>query len=171
MSESTADATTEPRWLNASEDEAWRALLPILELVPAAIDAQLKRDHGITRFEYNVLAIMSDSTDNTRPMTDLAVMTNGSLSRLSHAVGKLEAHGWLVRYASGEDRRISLISLTEEGRAILEKAAPSHVEEVRRLVFDVIPADKLAALTEILLPVTARIMGDDSACGVPQAKA
>ncbi len=163
MSESKADSTTEPRWLSAAENQAWRALLPILELVPAAIDAQLKRDHGITRFEYNVLAMMSDSTDNTRPMTDLAVMTNGSLSRLSHAVGKLETRGWLVRYASGEDRRISLISLTEEGRAMLEKAAPSHVGEVRRLVFDVIDPANLAALTEILLPVAARSIGDDDA--------
>jgi DNA-binding MarR family transcriptional regulator len=170
MTESKADATTDPRWLNAEEDEAWRTLLPILELVPAAIDAQLKRDNGITRFEYNVLAMMSDSVDNTRPMTDLAVMTNGSLSRLSHAVGKLETRGWLVRYASGEDRRISLISLTEEGRAMLEKAAPSHVEEVRRLLFDVIPADKLALLTEILLPVAARSMGEDAAWAPKSSK-
>lgn len=165
------EPVTEPRWLNAQEAEAWLALLPVLELVPAAIDAQLRRDHGITRFEYNVLAMLSASDDGTRPMTDLALMTNGSLSRLSHAVGKLVTRGWLHRYPFMEDRRISLISLTEEGRAVLVEAAPSHVEEVHRLVFDVIAPSKLALLTEIMLPVAARCMNDDGACGASSPKA
>jgi hypothetical protein len=71
------------RWLNAQEHEAWLILLTLMETIPAALDAKLRRDHAMTRLEYYVLAMLSDREDGTRPMTDLAIMTNGSLSRLS----------------------------------------------------------------------------------------
>lgn len=154
----------EPHWLNASEHDAWLALLATMEMVPAAIDAQLRRDHGITRFEYYVLAMLSDQDDGALPMTSLAVLTNGSLSRLSHAVEKLEKRGWVSRRRLPHDRRTTVVVLTEAGRELLATAAPSHVEEVRRLVFEVIPADRVALLTEILSPVVARSLGDDADC-------
>jgi DNA-binding MarR family transcriptional regulator len=140
-------------WLNEDEHEAWLILLALMETIPAAVDAQLRRDHGMTRFEYYVLAMLSDREDGTRPMTDLAVMTNGSLSRLSHAVGKLEKHGWVTRCPSAQDRRTSMVSLTDAGYACLEAAAPSHVAEVRRILFDALPAGSVTQLSEILRPV------------------
>lgn len=153
-----------PRWLNAAEHDAWLALMTTLEMVPAAVDAQLRRDHGVTRFEYYILAMLSDHDTGVRPMTDLSVMTNGSLSRLSHAVEKLEKRGWVRRERLPEDRRTTLVILEDAGRALLEHAAPSHVAEVRRLLFDVIPADKVPLLTDILSPVVARSLGEDGAC-------
>jgi len=154
---------SEPRWLDEHEHLAWLNLLTVMEMVPAAVDAQLRRDHGITRFEYYVLAMLSDREDGTRPMTDLSVLTNGSLSRLSHAVAKLEGRGWVTRRPSQEDRRTSLVTLTAEGMALLVRAAPSHVEEVRRLLFDVIPASAVPVLSEILSPVVTGCLGEGKA--------
>jgi hypothetical protein len=57
------DAPQEPRWLDAEESQAWRALAKTLERLPAALDAQLRRDAGISHFEYQVLALLSEAPD------------------------------------------------------------------------------------------------------------
>ena len=44
------DAPQEPRWLDAEERQAWRALASALVRLPAALDAQLRRDAGISHF-------------------------------------------------------------------------------------------------------------------------
>lgn len=151
---------TAPQGLDPKEHEAWLTLLTVMELVPAVVDAQLRRDHGLTRFEYYVLSMLSDCDCGTKPMTDLAVLTNGSLSRLSHAVRKLENRGWVAKQASQEDRRTTLVTLTDAGREQWLRATPSHLEEVRRILFDVIPAEAVTALGDILRPVADRAMAE-----------
>jgi hypothetical protein len=42
------DAPREPRWLDAEERQAWLALASTLNRLPAALDAQLRRDAGIS---------------------------------------------------------------------------------------------------------------------------
>ena len=156
---------TEPRWLNKDEAAAWMSLLAIIELLPSAIDAQLKRDFGMTRFEYNVLAMLSMSPNDTTPMSSLAFLTNGSLSRLSHAVSKLETRGWVRRTPSETDRRSLLATLTPEGRALVEAAAPHHVEEARRSFFDAVPPDRVRDLADLLAPIAQRLIEPDESCG------
>lgn len=117
------------------------------------VDAQLRRDHRLTRFEYYVLVRLSEAAERTAAMSDLAGMVNGSLSRLSHAVGRLEARDWVVRRPSEHDRRTSLLTLTDAGYDVLVAAAPSHVAEVRRLVFDRLPPGSVPRLTELLRPL------------------
>jgi hypothetical protein len=85
--------TTEPRWLDPDEALAWRQLLAVIEHLPAAIDAQLKRDAELGRFEHTVLAVASGSPDRTVAMLELSRLTHGSLSRLSHTVSRMEARG------------------------------------------------------------------------------
>jgi DNA-binding MarR family transcriptional regulator len=154
---------TEPAWLNAREMEAWLALLTISDRLPAAIDAQLRRDHGLSRFEYYVLAMLSEAEDGCHPMTELSFLTNGSLSRLSHAVSKMQGRGLVDRSPDPQDGRTTLVTLTRQGRALLEGAAPSHVAEVRRLVLDVVPPEWVAELGAMLRPVVMRLLGDDAA--------
>ena len=57
------DTPQEPRWLDAEENQAWRALAKTLVRLPAALDAQLRRDAGISHFEYQVLALLSVAPD------------------------------------------------------------------------------------------------------------
>jgi hypothetical protein len=51
----------EPRWLNEDELETWFALVSVLTRLPAALDRQLQRDAGISHFEYQVLAVLSET--------------------------------------------------------------------------------------------------------------
>ncbi len=112
-------------------------LIAMLMTVPAAIDAQLKRDAGLNFFEYSILSHLSLPDDHAVQMSNLAHLAGGSLSRLSHAVSRLERQGYVSRRigTDGETRCVQAF-LTPEGLDALVAAAPAHVREVRRLVFD-----------------------------------
>jgi DNA-binding MarR family transcriptional regulator len=136
-------------WLSDEEQRAWRAFVALLFRLPAALDAQLQKDAGISQFDYLVLA-----TDRTLRMSQLAALASGSLSRLSHVVSRLEARGWVRREPCGSDGRSINAVLTEEGWQKVVATAPAHVAAVRRLLVDTLtPAAfrTLGAISEQVL--------------------
>jgi len=118
-------------WLTAEEQAAWRSVVALLIRLPAAIEAELQRDAGISQFEYLVLSGLSEAPDRTLRMSDLAAMASGSLSRLSHVVSRLEARGWVRREACPGDGRFINAVLTDDGWAKVVATAPGHVAAVR----------------------------------------
>jgi len=143
------DAPEEPRWLDAEESQAWRALVKTLAVLPAALDTQLRRDSGISHFEYQVLALLSEAPDRTLRMSELAMWAGSSLPRLSQVVTRLEQRGWVRRTPDPADGRYTLATLTDQGQAKVTQAAPGHVGEVRRLVFDPLTKTQSRQLREI----------------------
>jgi DNA-binding MarR family transcriptional regulator len=143
------DCLQEPRWLDASEKQAWLALVSVLIRLPAALDAQLQRDAGLSHFEYAVMAALSEAPDRSMRMSGLAMLAEGSLPRLSQVVGRLEKRGWVRRAADPADGRYTLAILTGEGWAKVAATAPGHVEEVRRLIFDPLTKAQARQLHEI----------------------
>src|SRR5690349_21438260 len=95
----------ETPWLDTAEREAWLRLIAVVELLPGALDAQLRRDAGLTHFEYYVLAMLSEAPERTLRMTSLAQRTNATLPRLSHVVRRLEDRGLVERFPCLEDGR------------------------------------------------------------------
>ncbi|GAB7038270.1 MULTISPECIES: MarR family winged helix-turn-helix transcriptional regulator [Catenuloplanes] len=144
----------EPRWLAADELAAWKTTAGLLFALPAALDAQLQRDAGISHFEYLILAGLSEAPERTMRMSTLAVLCAGSLPRLSQAVSRLEKRAWVRRTPDPADGRYTLAVLTEDGWDKVVATAPGHVAEVRRLVFD--PTTK--AQTRQLGDIASRIM-------------
>lgn len=69
-------------------------------------------------------------------MSVLARYSGATLSRLSNVISRLEKRGWVQRSPDPSDGRTTLAALTGDGMAVVEQAAPQHVAEVRRLVFD-----------------------------------
>jgi len=145
------------RWLDDDEQRAWLRLAGVMLKLSPALDSQLQRDSDLTHFDYLCLAMLSESDDRTLRMSDLAARVNASLSRLSHVVTKLERRGWVARTPSPHSRRVTLVSLTEEGWQVLIKAAPGHVETVRSLVFEGLSPEDVAALERIAGHVVSRI--------------
>lgn len=133
-------------WLTPPQLATWMQFGAVLHALPQALDAQLRTNVGMNLFEYMILAGLSDFPDNTTTVTNLSLFAGGSLSRLSHAVGRLERQGWVTRRSEVSSRRHTLVTLTEAGIEHLASAAPGHVAEVRRLVIDPLSDDQLAAL-------------------------
>jgi len=157
-----------PRWLTDDERDAWMPLIGVLIKLPAALDAQLQRDSGLSHFEYMVLSRLSEAPERTLRMSDLAVLANGSLSRLSHVVTRLERRGWVRREACAEDGRYTNAVLSGEGWAKVTATAPGHVAAVRQFVVDALSPEQIGQLREIAQTIMSRVVpGDDWLAGLP----
>jgi DNA-binding MarR family transcriptional regulator len=121
----------------------------LLLKLPHALDAAMRRSTGLSHFEYLVLSALSDSTDHTRPMSELAEIANASQSRLSHVVAKLEQRGWVRRSSCPGNGRVVLATLTETGYTEIVATAPRHVDAVRALVIDALDTSQLDQLATI----------------------
>jgi DNA-binding MarR family transcriptional regulator len=146
-----------PRWLNDVEQRSWLALGSMMMRLPGALDAQLQRDARISHFEYLVMAMLSQAPQRTLRMSQLASLANGSLSRLSHVVSRLERRGWVRRAACPHDGRATNAVLSDEGWAKVVESAPGHVERVRWLVIDALSPAQLEQLEQVAEVVLARI--------------
>jgi DNA-binding MarR family transcriptional regulator len=79
----------------------------------------------------------------------LANVAGGSLSRLSHAISRMEKQGWVRRKVATSEVRCVEATLTEEGMDLLRRAAPGHVHRIRQLIFDALTAEQVGQLFEI----------------------
>lgn len=139
----------EARWLDEQESLAWRALMSMMLRVPGPLDAQMQRDSGITLFDYFTLSYLSMAPERTLRMSELAAVTNGSPSRLSNVVKRLEQRGWVVREPDASDGRYTLARLTDAGYAVVVAAAPGHVEAVRAYVIDPLTTAQQRVLVDV----------------------
>jgi DNA-binding MarR family transcriptional regulator len=147
--------------LNLREWSAWLQLVSTFTLLPAALDSQLQRDAGMSHFEFGVMAALSRQPDRKLQLKDLAVVANGSLSRLSHVISRLERRAW-VRRTSGVKGRATHAELTNEGYRKLMAAGPIHFREVRRLVFDVLTPEEVKSLRQVTSRINAGLLGEIS---------
>jgi DNA-binding MarR family transcriptional regulator len=145
------------RWLDDDELAAWIRLVGVVELLPGVLDGQLRRDAGLSHFEYYVLAMLSESPGRTLRMTALAARTNATLPRLSHVVRRLEERGLIERSACPQDARATNARLTDRGWKTLRATAPGHVETVRENVIDALTPEQVGQLAEIAEAILARL--------------
>ncbi|MDQ3943889.1 MAG: MarR family transcriptional regulator [Actinomycetota bacterium] len=139
----------EVRWLSDQEQRAWRKLVAVTTLLPAALECQLQRDADLTLFAYWVLAMLSEAPESSMPMSELADRSTSSPSRLSHVVAKLEQRGWVRRQQSPVDARVNVAVLTDAGWTKLAASAPPHVDTVRSLVYDALTETQVRQLEHI----------------------
>jgi DNA-binding MarR family transcriptional regulator len=125
-----------------------------------ALECQLERDSDLSYIEYHTLARLSEEPDHTLRMSELAIVTNASLSRLSHLVTRLERWGFVRREPDKSDGRFTNAILTKAGFAKLTSSAPAHVAAVRQLVIDEFSPTELFQLREFCERIVARV--DDS---------
>jgi DNA-binding MarR family transcriptional regulator len=149
MSTSSTPEGTGTRWLSDDEQCTWRDFLIAWQWLFASVDGQLQRDAGIPLAYYEILVRLSEAPDRALRMTQLAAASSSSKSRVSHAVARLEERGWVRRVDCPTDRRGQIAQLTDEGFAALSMAAPGHVEQVRRVLFDALSPEQLGQLAGI----------------------
>jgi DNA-binding MarR family transcriptional regulator len=154
-------APQKPRWLAPQELDSWLGVAGLFLRLPAALDTQMQRDSGLSHFDYLVLANLSEAPDRTRRMSALAALANGSLSRLSHVVKRLEAKGWVERRPCPADGRFTNAVLTEAGWQKVLDSAPGHVEAVRALVLDALTPEELTAFGAMARRILTRLDNSD----------
>ncbi len=156
------------RWLSDQEQQVWRSFLAATQRVNDHLGHQMQRDSGMPTTYYKILVELSEAENSTMRMSELAVACHSSRSRLSHAIARLEANGWVCREGCPTDKRGSFALLTDHGLAALRDAAPGHATAVREAVFDVLTRAQVEQLGAIL---TAISQGPAAECARAQAAA
>jgi DNA-binding MarR family transcriptional regulator len=147
---------TDDPWLTAEQLSAWKKLIAVAELLPGALESQLRRDADLSHFEYFTMAMLSEAPERTLRMTALASLTNSTLARLSHVVSRLETRGFVHREPCAQDRRATNAVLTSIGWAKVVATAPGHVATVLENVIDPLTATDVVDLDRIM----GRILGE-----------
>src|SRR5580700_2230495 len=101
------------RWLTSEEEKAWRSVAMLMHSLRWALECELERDSDLSFIEYHAMARLSEDPNHTLRMSELAALTNASLSRLSHLVKRLESWGFLRREPDPTDGRITKAVLTD----------------------------------------------------------
>lgn len=153
----TAERPADPRWLSPTERQTWLAISELVSTLPGALDTKMQQHAGISYYEYMVMAMLSEQADLTLQLSDLAELTSGSLSRLSHVLTRLERQGWVERARSPHNSRARVATLTDEGLTKVGATAPLHVSDVRALVFDALEPEQVDQLAQLLAPALDRI--------------
>lgn len=148
---------TEPRWLDAAQQRDWRAFVEGSIRLHDLMDRDLKSRHGLTESEYEILVRLSEAPDRRMRMAELADSASQSRSRLSHTCSRLESKSLVRRDNCPGDKRGVYAHLTDEGFAVLERAARDHVTTVREYFIDAIEPADLEAIGRAFGAVIKRI--------------
>ena len=103
-----------------------------LQQIAVAIFLQEAESHGVTPVQYAALQTVGNAPGIDQ--RTLASMIGFDTSTIAGVIDRLEARGLMQRNASPGDRRVRLLSLTAEGRALLEAVVPSMLRAQQRML-------------------------------------
>ncbi|GAA3963319.1 MarR family transcriptional regulator [Actinomadura viridis] len=114
--------------MTARDSEVWDGIVTLHGRVEHELARAVQRRHGIGLSEYRALCRLAVAEDGELRMQELADLIGLNQSSVSRLVARLEAAGLTRRAHCPKDRRGVYTVITEEGRAVQEKASPTYHE-------------------------------------------
>jgi len=155
-------------WLDAGQQRAWLAYMRLQLRMNFEMNRQLQADSGLSLADYDVLTALSVAPGRRLPVTALAAQIGWERSRVSHQVKRMNTRGLVSCDLAPADRRVTEVSMTDEGRQAIEAAAVGHVDLVRRLFFDGLPAELLTPFSEALEKIYENVLAKGTLPRPPQ---
>ena len=149
--------SSDVRWLSPEEERLWRRWLLLNARLNATLQREMQDDSGLSSADFEVLVNLTDNPEGRVRVTDLASRMLWERSRLSHHVTRMEGRALVQKVECKEDGRGAWVVITPAGRTAIEKAAPGHVETVRRLVFDVLDEAEVQTFTTLVDKLQAQL--------------
>ncbi|MFT6773266.1 MAG: homoprotocatechuate degradation regulator HpaR [Paracoccaceae bacterium] len=113
--------------------------------------------HGLTEQQWRVLRALAEYDElEVSQLADKAVILGPSLSRILRS---FEAQTMVAKRQDPADRRRYFLTLTDEGRAMIDRVQPDSIAIYREIVA-IMGADEMLALVEQLNAFAARLRGD-----------
>lgn len=144
-------------WLTEPEQETWRAFLSVMLRLPEELNQRLEKRSDIALTDYEILVHLSEADDRRLRMRELADVAIVSRSRLTYRVDKLVERGLISREPCTDDGRGLWAILTNEGYALLEAAAPGHVEDVQDLMISRLSKEDHTNLDQIIAKLGSQL--------------
>jgi DNA-binding MarR family transcriptional regulator len=126
----------------------WLRLLACESIVENRIRAHLRDSFGITLPQFEVLAEL-EYMKRPLTMTELSKRLMVSNGNVTGVVDRLLRDGLVARLQSGDDRRVHLIKLTDQGMETFRKMAVLHETWIAEMFGDLSEQD-LGALSGLL---------------------
>jgi DNA-binding MarR family transcriptional regulator len=136
-------AADHERWMGA-----WLALLRTHARLWDQVEAQMRRDHGLTIARYDVLAQL-DAAGGRLRLSDLGASIVLSPSGLSKLLDRMRASDLIRREPDPQDARSTFAVITARGRALIKKARRTHHELLQERFGDALDDRDVADLTRI----------------------
>ena len=111
-----------------------------LQQIAVAIFLQETEPFGVTPVQYAALQGVASAPGIDQ--RTLARTIGLDTSTTGGVVDRLEARGLLLRSANPEDRRVRLLSITEEGQALLRSVLPAMLRAQQRILGPLPPAQR-----------------------------
>lgn len=89
------------------------------------------KTYGLNITEFAVLELLYHKGDQPIQMIGKKILI--ASSSITYVVDKLEKKGYVERIDCPTDRRVIYASLTENGRALIERIFPQHAEAITQL--------------------------------------
>ncbi|WP_255794992.1 MarR family winged helix-turn-helix transcriptional regulator [Mycobacteroides abscessus] len=141
-------------WLDADEQRIWRGFIHMFQYLTSAFGEGFA-EAGLSDADFALLVPLSEAPEGQMRARDLAREVSWDKSRLSKHVGRMARRGLVRREDCAADARGSVVVLTDQGRALIEHAAPIHVDAVRKVFIDRLSASDMRALDRIVGKVLA----------------
>jgi DNA-binding MarR family transcriptional regulator len=134
----------EDRWM-----PAWLGFIRTHARLWDEVEAQLRRDHGLTIARYDVLAQL-DAAGGRLGLSDLAAAIVLSPSGLSKLLDRMAAAGLVRREPDPDDARSSFAQITDRGRLLVGDARASHHALLQRRFGDPLTSRDVSDLSRIM---------------------
>ena len=131
---------------------AYFVLTEAVSLLQYQVEQQLRAEGGISYVQFQLLARLAGAP-GPLTMTQLADGVVYSRSGLTYQAGLLEKVGLITRGPSPDDERATLVTITGNGLALVDRVLPGHVRVVHRLLLDPLTGDDLHNLGDIMTRV------------------
>jgi DNA-binding MarR family transcriptional regulator len=141
------------RWMNA-----WMALIRTHTRFWDRVEAEMRREHGLTMPRYDVLAHLN-LAGGRMGLSDLASAIALSPSGLSKLLDRMDSAGLIRRDPDPSDARAAFATITPFGQALVERARASHHGLLRRTFGQALDERDVADLTRIMARLDASISG------------
>lgn len=145
------------RWLDPTEERAWRGYRRMFTLLESQLARDLADDSELSMADYTVLSNLAEADSRSSRITALAHQVQWSQSRLSHQIGRMEKRGLVSRSQATDDGRGAVVLLTRKGLRAVAAATPGHMASVRKHIVDLLSPDQLEKLAVIAETVTSNL--------------
>ncbi|SNR41762.1 MarR family winged helix-turn-helix transcriptional regulator [Actinomadura mexicana] len=136
----------------AADGALWDGIVMLHGRVEHRLAKALQRRHGIGLSEYRALGHLARAEDGELRMQELADLIGLNQSSVSRLVARLESAGLTRRAMCPKDRRGVYTVITDEGRAVQDKAAPTYTETLTQSLDEATTDPTLTTVLATLRP-------------------
>lgn len=129
------------------------------------IERQLRTHSGLSSADYQVLAHLSEAPEGRLRSFALGDVLQWEKGRLSQHLTRMQNRDLIRRERCATDQRGAVVVITEQGRTLIETAAPLHLADVRNVLIDHVTPAQMDLLIELGDQVEARLAAVDQKPG------